>query len=139
MTAKTIPLAFAGQSRVHTSCVANIAKLARIALDRPGTRLLNIADPEALSVNEIGTTIARHLGFGGHFVPVEGNSFPAEIGRTPWSVPRPFVLDNSTALAIRYRPTTDYPAAAGAICNDLAGHDPARDWKAHFPILANYP
>lgn len=42
---QAIPLAYEGQSRFHTSSVFNIAELVRVALDRPSTRILNIADP----------------------------------------------------------------------------------------------
>jgi hypothetical protein len=30
------------------------------------------------------------------------------MGRSPWAVSRPFVLDNKAALALGYLPTTTY-------------------------------
>jgi nucleoside-diphosphate-sugar epimerase len=134
-----IPLAFDGQSRFHTTAVRNIAELARVALDLPGTRVLNIADPEAPSVAEIGAAIAAHLGYRGRFLGLADRGFPATIGRTPWSVPRPFVLDTAAAWALGYRPVTTYAAAVGATCDDLAGVSPHGDWQARFPVLAGYP
>ncbi|HEX7820925.1 MAG TPA: hypothetical protein VF463_09930 [Sphingobium sp.] len=136
---QAIPLAYEGRSRFHTSSVLNIAELTRIALDRPSRRILNIADPEALSVAEIGSAIARHMGYMGQLVLVSGDAFPARIGRTPWSVPRPFVLDTSAARALGYSPVTTYPKSIGAICDDLASGDTGEVWGQHFPILASYP
>ena len=40
-----IPLAYRGTSRFHTTAVANIAALTKIAAETPATRVLNIADP----------------------------------------------------------------------------------------------
>jgi nucleoside-diphosphate-sugar epimerase len=134
-----IPLAFDGHSRFHTSSVANIARLMRVVLDRPASRILNIADPQALSVGEIGAVIGRHMGYTGRLLPVPGAQYPARIGQTPWSVPRPFVLDTGAALAIGYRPATGYAQAVGAICHELrAGHGSGQDWRLRFPILAGY-
>jgi nucleoside-diphosphate-sugar epimerase len=136
---QAIPLAYEGRSRFHTSSVLNIAELTRIALDRPSNRILNIADPEALSVAEIGSEIARHMSYAAQLVPVSGDAFPATIGRTPWSVPRPFVLDTSAALALGYAPVTTYPKSIGAICDDLTSGDTGEMWQHRFPILASYP
>lgn len=93
----------------------------------------------ALSVADIGSAIARHMGHAGKFVPVASDTFPAKIGRTPWSVSRPFVLDNSAALALGYVPVTTYPEAMGSICDELANAEAGGDWQARFPILASYP
>jgi nucleoside-diphosphate-sugar epimerase len=134
-----IPLAYEGRSRFHTSSVLNIAELTRAALDRPSTSILNIADPEPLSVAEIGAAIARHIGYTGKIIPVPGDTFPARIGRTPWSMPRPFVLDTGAARALGYVPVTTYPQSVGAICDELAKGEAGEDWRARFPILANYP
>ncbi|MBI1686147.1 NAD-dependent epimerase/dehydratase family protein [Caulobacter hibisci] len=134
-----IPLAYRGRSRFHTSSVLNIAELVAVCLDRPGTRILNIADPQALSVGEIGTTIARRMRFEGALVGLDDDRFPAPAGRTPWSVPRPFVLDTRAAEALGYAPVADYGATTGEICDDLAQRAAGRDWREAFPILAGYP
>ena len=135
-----IPLAYRGLSRFHTSAVANIAALTGTALDRPGTRVLNAADPEALSVAEIGALIAAHLGYGGAILPLDlsDEKGAAAIGDTPWSTPAPFVLDMGAATALGYRPATSYPSAVGPICDGLAAAQ-GQDWKTLFPVLASYP
>jgi len=136
---KAIPLAYQGRSRFHTSSVLNIAELTRVALEQPSTRILNIADPVALSVAEIGSTIARHMSYAGKFVLVASDTFPAKVGRIPWSVPRPFVLDNSAALALGYVPVTTYPKTVGRICDELANVGTGESWQARFAILESYP
>jgi nucleoside-diphosphate-sugar epimerase len=133
-----IPLAFRGESRFHTTSVDNIAALARLCMEKPGTRVLNIADPQALTVTEIGTAIARCAGFKGRFHLIDNDEYPPSIGATPWSVPAPFTLDMSAALALGYQPVASYESAVGAVCRWLAEAAP-QNWRAAFPILASYP
>jgi nucleoside-diphosphate-sugar epimerase len=134
-----IPLAYMGTSRFHTSSVENIAEVARIAVEVPGNRILNIADPSAITVAEIATLITEYLGYTGQFVKLSGDEFPAKVGGTPWSVQRPFVLDNRAAEAIGYSPVTTYAQSVGQICNWLIKTTVGKDWRTLFPILANYP
>jgi nucleoside-diphosphate-sugar epimerase len=135
-----IPLAYCGLSRFHTSAVANIAALIGTVLDRPGTRILNIGDPQALSVQEIGSAIGRRMNYGGELRPLDvgdenGN---APVGETPWSAPAPFTLDMTAAAALGYRPKADYIDAVGAVCDWLVSQKD-RDWREQFPVMAGYP
>jgi nucleoside-diphosphate-sugar epimerase len=103
---QVIPLAYRGQSRFHTAAVANIAALIATALETPESRILNAADPKALTVEEIGTVIARQMDYNGRIVPLDlgderGN---ACVGWSPWSVPAPFLLSADSALALGYQP-----------------------------------
>jgi nucleoside-diphosphate-sugar epimerase len=132
-----IPLALAGGSRFHTSAASNVAALAAMALDHPGSRILNSADPEAPSVAEIGRLIAAHMGYAGRMVGL-GPAAPGHVGRSPWSVPRPYILDTTAAAALGYAPRTRYAEAIGPLCDWLAAHDPAT-WETAFPVLASYP
>lgn len=136
---EAIPLAYGGRSRFHTSSVLNIAELTAVSLDRPGTRVLNIADPQALTVGEIGAIIAQRMNFQGALVGLDDDAFPARDGRTPWSTPRPFVLDTRAAQALGYAPVADYGATIGEICDDIIQAAAGRDWREAFPILAGYP
>ena len=133
-----IPLAFEGRSRFHTTSTRNLAELTRVAVERPATRILNIADPQALSVAEIGQAIGRRMGYAGVFRRLDDHTFPARLGRTPWSVPRPFVLDTSAAQALGYAPVTTYIESVAAICDDLSRTAGREDWRAAFPVLARY-
>jgi len=133
-----IPLAYGGRSVFHTSSVANVAALIRLALEKPGTRVLNAADPVALNVRALGAAIAEHLGYDGVLHPIEsGAAFPPRIGRTPWSTPAPFTLDLSGAAALGHRPVAGYETASRGICDWLrADRDAA--CRMNFPVLAAY-
>jgi nucleoside-diphosphate-sugar epimerase len=133
-----IPLAHSGRSRFHTSAVANIAAATRAALDTPGSRILNVGDPAALTVAEIGAAIAVPMGYRGEFVLVETDD-PSGLGGTPWSTPRPFVLDMTSARDLEYVPATTYETAMPAVCAWLTEAGDAGDWRKAFPILAAYP
>jgi nucleoside-diphosphate-sugar epimerase len=136
---KAIPLAYRGVSRFHTSSTANIAEVTRIALEAKGSRILNIADPSAVSVAEIAALITKHMRYSGRLAEVTRDEFPAKIGRTPWSVPRPFVLDTQAATALGYFPTTTYAQSIGPICDGLVEAAAGKDWRYIFPVLASYP
>jgi nucleoside-diphosphate-sugar epimerase len=136
---RTIPLAYRGSSRFHTCAAANIAALVHTALEVLGTRVLNIADPTAPSVAEIAALIARHLGYEGAFVSGSDGDYPPIVGATPWSVPRPFVIDTRAALDLGYIPATTYSDAVPAMCDWLV--ETARaggDWREQFPSYARY-
>lgn len=133
---KIIPLAYNGQSRFHTSATTNIAGLVLAALEKPGMRILNVADPAALTVAEIGVAIADKLGYRGQLLPVEGDS--EGIGHTPWSVPAPFTLDTGAAQTLGYVPATTYEDAIGAACDWLVTAA-TPNWRECFPVLASYP
>ena len=134
-----IPLAYAGASRFHTTAVANIAALVLGAAETPGSRILNIADPDQPTVAEITQVIARHLDYRGRVEKLDDPRYPPILGRTPWSVPKPFVVDCRAAVALGYRPATTYSEAAGATCDWLAGEAGQGDWTLRYPQLASYP
>ncbi len=137
---KVIPLAYKGLSRFHTVAVANIAGVIRTVLDHPGTRILNVADPVAPTVGEIGAMISRHLNYSGNILPIDvgdarGN---AAVGWSPWSIPAPFTLSTESALALGYKPATTYAESVGSVCDWLVSES-GSDWKSKFPVLASYP
>jgi nucleoside-diphosphate-sugar epimerase len=133
-----VPLAFDGESRFHTSATANIAELCRVALERGGSHVLNAADPEALSVSEIGRAILDAMGSDARLAPFPGPPRKFE-GATPWTVERPLVADMSAAAALGYRPAADYRSSIGATCEALIDAAKGRDWREAFPGLAPYP
>jgi nucleoside-diphosphate-sugar epimerase len=112
---RRIPLAWRGESRFHTSATVNIAELIRVALLAPATQVLNAADPEALSVAEIGRTIAEIYRVELDLVPLEGPP-DSGVGATPWSGPRPLIADMTRAEALGYRPVASYRDAIGPAC-----------------------
>jgi nucleoside-diphosphate-sugar epimerase len=137
---RIIPLAYGGRSRFHTTSVANIAALVLLAAGLRGQRILNIADPMALTVAEIAAAIVSRFDYAGDVVALPDQPlYPPSVGRTPWSVQRPFVLDVAAAAALGYRPQTTYPEAVGPICSWLVRAAAGKDWRVVFPALAVYP
>ncbi len=134
-----IPLAFEGRSRFHTTSVRNIAELARISLEAPGTRVLNIGDPDPPDVAGIGRLIARCLGYAGKFVGVRVMDYPPGMGATPWSCPRPFLINSQAALELGYKPVTTYADAIPETCRWLVDVADKAPWPELFPVLAQYP
>lgn len=114
---RTLLLAQRGAGVVHTTAAANLAALIETVAERPGTRVLNCADPDAPSALEICRTIAGHLGHEWEEVLLDDTA-PAGLGRTPWDSPHPIVLDTSAGTALGYRP-------AGGFATTIA---PALDW-----------
>lgn len=110
-------LAHGGTGVVHTTAAANLAALIEVVAGRPGTRVLNCADPDAPSAREICRTIAEYLGHEWEEVLLDGTA-PPGLGLTPWDSPHPIVLDTSAATALGYR-------AAGTYATTIA---PALDW-----------
>jgi nucleoside-diphosphate-sugar epimerase len=112
---RRIPLAYAGESRFHASATANIAELCRFVVGQRGTRVLNAADPTALTVAEMGTAIAAVYGVGLDLVRLPGPP-KRGLGAHPWCIPEPIVLDMSRAEALGYRPVARYEDAIGEAC-----------------------
>lgn len=136
---EAIPLCFNGRSRFHTTAVANIAEVAVRALAEPRKLVLNVADPDAPSVNEIGGHIAKEMKWTGTLLPIEMGDprSGSPVGWTPWSVPAPFTLSTEAARRIGYTATTDYAQSVPETCAWLrsTSHE---DWRDRFPVLASY-
>lgn len=134
-----IPLAYGGQSRFHTSAVKNIASLIGTTLKAPETRIFNAADPEALTVAEIGAAIAKHLGFNGELVAIDSHDpiKGADVGWSPWAIPSAFTLDTTAATKIGYQPVATYEASVKETCDWLIAHQ-SQDWKERFTVLSSY-
>lgn len=84
--------------------------------------------------------IARQMDYDGTIVPLDlgDERGHARVGWSPWSVPVPFLLSTDAALALGYRPATDYAQAVGLSCDWLRQHD-VETWQTAFPVLAAYP
>jgi nucleoside-diphosphate-sugar epimerase len=102
-------LARRGEGVDHTTAAANIAALVEVAAAKPGTRILNSADPDAPSGLEIARTIARILDHEWEEVLLDGE--PADgLGAHPWDAEHPIVLDTTAARELGYVPAGDYEA-----------------------------
>ncbi len=126
-------LAYDGASRFHTTSTRVIAELVRLAAAHPADRVLNAADPEALTVAEIGEAVDAALGVRTRTVTVPGPPVD-DVGLTPWCVPRPMVLDMSRAEEeLGYVAPGGYAQTVGPAVDWLVEQARAGDWRTAFP------
>jgi nucleoside-diphosphate-sugar epimerase len=129
-----VALASNGESRFHTTSVANLAELIRLAAAQPGNRALNCGDPDAPTTLEICHAIGAALDH--EFEPV---LFPEHAGErpgidNPWAATRPFVVSMDAAeRELGYRPVTTYPEAVGETCAWVVGElEAGRTWDGTY-------
>jgi nucleoside-diphosphate-sugar epimerase len=123
-----------GESRFHTTSVANLAELIRLTAERPGDRVLNCGDPDPPTTLEICRAIGDALGreLEPVLFPEQGGELPGV--ENPWAVPRPFVISMAAAeLELGYRPVTRYREAVPATCAWIAGElERGRSWEGTY-------
>jgi nucleoside-diphosphate-sugar epimerase len=126
---RRVALAWNGESRFHTTSVANLAELIRLAAAQPGDRVLNGGDPDPPSTLEICHAIGNALEH--EYEPV---LLPADEFGNPWAVPRPFVVSMEAAeRELGYRPVTTYPEAVKETCAWLLGElERGRSWEGTY-------
>ena len=132
---RCIPLLFDGRSQFQTTNVGTIADLAAQAAECEWGGVFNLADANAPSVREIGEAIGQFVGEPIEFVDA---GIKGMVGRTPWSVPRPFIIDGSKANARLYNQTFDYEDHVGDQIAWTFKLNPEK-WRDLFPQLAAYP
>ncbi|MBO3102968.1 NAD-dependent epimerase/dehydratase family protein [Cellulomonas fengjieae] len=126
-------LAYDGLSRFHTTATAVLAELVRLSAASPGDRVLNAADPQALTVAEIAAAVDAAMGATSRLVTVPGPPVDG-VGLTPWSVPGPVVLDMSrAAVELGYSAPGGYADTVGACVEWLVRAASDRDWREAFP------
>jgi nucleoside-diphosphate-sugar epimerase len=104
---RRVALAWNGESRFHTTSVANLAELIRLAAAQPGDRALNAGDPDPPTTLGICLAIGEALDH--EFEPV---LLPGEEYENPWATGQPFVVSMEAAeRELGYRPVTTYPEA----------------------------
>jgi nucleoside-diphosphate-sugar epimerase len=125
-----------GRSRFHTIAAENLAELIRLCAERPGSRVLNAGDPEPPTLLEISRAIAQALDHDWTEVLLPTHGEPCE---TPWTVPRPVVLDMTEAeFEVGYRAVTTYARGVRATCEWLVEAARERPWEEIAPQLAEH-
>jgi len=126
---RRVALAWRGESRFHTTSVANLAELIRLAAFQPGDRVLNCGDPDPPTTLEICETIGGVLDHEFEPVLLADGAFA-----NPWAVPHPFVVSMEAAeRELGYRPVTTYPEAVKETCAWLVGElERGRSWEGSY-------
>jgi nucleoside-diphosphate-sugar epimerase len=121
---RTLVLRNRGDGVDHPTAAVNLAALVSTVADRPGTRILNAADPDAPSAREIARIVATHFGHEWREVLLEPDDPRAvadpALGRTPWDAHPPIVLDTAAAEALGYRAVGDYATTVASELDWLA-------------------
>jgi len=133
-----IPVAWNGASRFHPVAATNLAEIVRMAIEAPGSHVLNAADPACPTVLELGRTILDAMGSTARLEPFAG---PPQglVGYTPWSIPHPMIVATDAAERLGYRPVSKYGDDAEELCRDLVDRARKFGWKVAFPGLSAYP
>jgi nucleoside-diphosphate-sugar epimerase len=126
---RRVALAWNGESQFHTTSVANLAELIRLAAAQPGDRALNAGDPDPPTTLEICEAVGSALDH--EFEPV---LLSDEAVENPWATPRPFVVSMEAAeRELGYRPVTTYPEAVRETCEWLVGElERGRNWDGTY-------
>ena len=125
-----------GESRFHPVATDNLAELIWLAVERPGRRVLNAGDPGPPTLLEISRAIAAALDHEWTEVLLSTLDEPCE---TPWTGPKPVVLDMSeAAFEVGYQPVTTYERAVPATCEWLVEATKERPWQELMPRMAEY-
>ena len=126
---RRVALARKGESRFHTTSVANLAELIRLAAAKPADRALNCGDPGPPTLLGICDAIGDALGH--EFEPV---LLPGDEFGSPWGVPRPIVVSMEAAeRELGYRPVATYPEAVKETCAWLVGElERGRTWEGSY-------
>jgi nucleoside-diphosphate-sugar epimerase len=105
-----IELADRGRSVDHLTAAANTAALiaAVTRTDRDAQRILNSADPDTPTAEQIVRAIGERLGWTGTIdLHAEPDGVADQRGHHPWLVAHPIVLDTTASTAIGYTPNGD--------------------------------
>ncbi len=132
-----IPVAFDAESLFHTTAASSLAALVELCLGEPRTRVLNAGDSAPIPVGGLAAAIAAATGIALPLAPFVGPPAQGHVGRTPWSVERPFTIDSAAAMALGWTPEP-YADTVGETCRwvlDVAARD---DWREHFTVFAQY-
>jgi nucleoside-diphosphate-sugar epimerase len=126
---RRVGLAWNGESRFHTTSVANLAELIRLAAAQPARRALNCGDPNPPSTLQICKAVGSALAH--EFEPV---LLAQDAFENPWAVPRPFLVSMTAAEEeLGYRPVTTYPEAVRETCSWVAGElESGRSWDGTY-------
>jgi nucleoside-diphosphate-sugar epimerase len=126
---RRVALGWKGESQFHTTSVANLAELVRLAAAEPGDRVLNAGDPDPPTTLEICRAIGDALGH--EFEPV---LLPRGEYENPWAAEQPFVVSMAAAeQELGYRAVTTYPEAVRETCAWLVSElEGGRNWDGTY-------
>lgn len=92
-----------GGSVDHLTAAVNTAALIEVVAGKPGQRILNSADPDTPTAEQIVRTIAERLAWSGAVELLHGQPESTD-GDHPWRAAHPMVLDTAASERLGYSP-----------------------------------
>jgi nucleoside-diphosphate-sugar epimerase len=132
-----VVLAGRGESQFHTTASENIGELVRLIAKEPRAGAFNSGDPDPPTVLELARAIGEAAGhsYGEVLLP----TFEGEVGQTPWSAPKPLIVDMTKAEdELGYKPVTTWEEALPRQVEWLLSATRDRDWREVLPRGAQY-
>lgn len=128
-----------GRGHFHTTASANIGELVRLIAAAPRTDVFNCGDPDPPRVIEIARAIGEAAGYEFNEVLIPEPTGRGKLGQTPWSTPRPLLVDMAKAeRELGYRPATTWAEALPRQVEWLIAATQNRDWREVLPRGAQY-
>lgn len=132
---REIPVAYEGKSQFQTSSAESVASAVFAFVSKPTSTIMNVADPEAPTVTEIGNAIMLAMGMSAEVVGLPDQGYPPKAGVTPWSIPKPFIVASSAD----FESPGSYESLVAPAVRWLIEATRDRLWKEVLPALAAYP
>jgi nucleoside-diphosphate-sugar epimerase len=128
-----------GVGHFHTTAAENIGELVRLIAAQPRTDVFNCGDPDPPTVLEIARAIADAAGHEFTEVLLSHAGSRGEVGQTPWSAPKPLLVDMAKAeRELGYRPKRTWAEALPRQVDWLIEATRGRDWREVLPRGAEY-
>lgn len=128
-----------GAGHFHTTASENIGELVRLIAAQPCTDAFNCGDPDPPTVLELARAIGEAAGHHYAEVLLPDPAARGEVGQTPWSAPKPLIVDMTKAeRELGYEPVTTWADALPRQVEWLIDATRARDWREVLPRGAEY-
>jgi nucleoside-diphosphate-sugar epimerase len=128
-----------GAGHFHTTASENLGELVRLVAAQPCTGVFNCGDPDPPTVLDLARTIGQAAGHRFAEVLLPDPAGRGEVGQTPWSAPKPLLVDMSKAeRELGYRPATTWAEALPRQVDWLIEATRDRDWREVLPRGADY-
>jgi nucleoside-diphosphate-sugar epimerase len=128
-----------GAGHFHTTATENIGELVRLLAAQPRTGVFNCGDPDPPKVLEIERAIGEAAGHRFTEILLPDPAGRGELGQTPWSAPKPLLVDMTKAeRELGYRPATTWAEALPRQIEWLIEATRDRDWREVLPRGSEY-
>jgi nucleoside-diphosphate-sugar epimerase len=128
-----------GAGHFHTTASENIGELVRLIAGDSRTGAFNCGDPDPPTVLEIARAIGEAAGHRFEEVLLEKPGGRGEVGQTPWSTPKPMLVDMAKAeTELGYRAAVTWAEALPLQVRWLIEATSNRDWREVLTRGADY-